>query len=247
MSKGIYAALSGAVAQGTTLDLVAQNLAHASTTGYRSSRPVFREVLARAAAPRAAAARPRGDVRAVVVQASVLDASPGAVRSTGNGLDVALPAASFLAVDTPRGERYTRAGSLSVAADGTLTVASQPIVAESGGPIRIPADSQPTIDEEGRVLANGEEVGRLRIVRFDAPERLTTEGGTLLATSEGSGQPTPSTDKLLPGHLEDSNASPVGAMTELVQATRYFEAFERAISAFYDADRKAASQVMAAR
>lgn len=246
MSKGIYAALSGAVAQGTTLDLVAQNLAHASTTGYRSSRPVFREVLARAAAPRAAA-RPLGDVRAVVVQSSVLDASPGAVRATGNGLDVALPAASFLAVDTPRGERYTRAGAISMAADGTLTVASQPLVAEGGGPIRIPADAQATIDEEGRVLANGSEVGRLRIVRFDAAERLTAEGGTLLASNDGSGPATTSTDKLLPGHLEDSNASPVGAMTELVQATRYFEAFERAISAFHDADRKAASQVMAAR
>src|SRR5579859_2890705 len=109
MSDGIYVALSGAIAQAASLETTATNLANASTDGYQRVRPIFREALANAAA---------GSMRSVTMGNTSLDTTRGTLRQTGRPLDVALPEKTYLAVGTPRGERYTRAGGLDVARDG---------------------------------------------------------------------------------------------------------------------------------
>jgi flagellar basal body rod protein FlgG len=232
MSDGIYAALSGAVAQETALEYTAQNLANASTSGFRGSHPVFHEVLARATAG-------GPSIRLTAITGARVDTTAGAHTTTGRPLDVALAPGDFLAVSTTRGERYTRAGAMRVAADGALQASSgDPVLGEDDKPIRVDPNTAVTVTPEGAVLADGSPLGRLKVVTFARPEAMTAEGATLLAAG-GAGAPVPSSQPIEVGVLEGSNASTIHGMTEMLQATRTFEAFQRAIDAFHNADQKA--------
>lgn len=234
MGDGIYCALSGALAQQTALETVATNLSNASTQGYRGEKAVFREVLSRAGA--------EGPLRFAAVQATALDGQQGSVRSTGRDLDVAFPDGVFLAVQTPAGERYTRAGSLHVTADGTLATASgHPVLSETNQPLTVAPGGTPSISSEGALVVGGEVQSRLKLVSFTEAQWLSHEGSTLLASNDRSGPPTPASGVLATGSLEDSNASAVTAMTDMMSASRMFEAFQRAIETFHDADRRVAT------
>lgn len=229
MSRGIYVALSGAVAQEHALEVTATNLANASTMGYQRSRPVFREVLSGAA--------DKERLRYATVGETVLDGSRGPIRNTGRALDVALPDGGYLAVTTPRGERYTRAGSLTMSADGTLRAAGTPLRRrEDGAPIRVSPDrGEPVVTADGSIFQGGELVARLEVVRGAPGTTFVHEGSGLVAAR---GATLPAEDSLEVGVLEESNATPVMAMTELVTASRTFEAFQRMLDTFGECDRK---------
>jgi flagellar basal-body rod protein FlgF len=231
MSDGIYVALSGALAQTATLDATASNLANASTDGYQRVRPIFREALAHAAGHGAT-------MRSVTAATTLLDTTRGALRTTGRPLDVTLPEGAYLAVRTTAGERYTRSGSLRVASDGTLTASNgSSLVADDGRIIRTSADAADVrITPSGEVRQGGSMIARLCVVAFPHADRLAPEGGALLAATDATGTPVASKGELAIGSLEGSNTSVVGAMTELVTASRNFDAFQRAIDAFHDAD-----------
>lgn len=231
MSRGVYVALSGAVAQEHALETTATNLANASTAGYQRLRPVFREVLAGASR--------RENLRYVAVGATALDGSRGAIRSTGRALDVALPAGSYLAVTTSRGERYTRAGALTMGADGILRAAGVPLVRNDGKPIQLsPAGPSPVVDASGSVVQDGEVVAKLRIVRAGPGTTFAHEGAGLFVASGAVVEATAEDATLEVGVLEESNATAVAAMTELVTTTRTFEAFQRMLDTFGECDRR---------
>ncbi len=236
MAKGVYAALSGAVAAETALDTTAQNLANASSDGYQRLRPVFREALSRAEPSQAP-----GSNRYTVVSSTAIDMTPGAIRSTGRGLDVALPEGAFLAVSTDRGERYTRAGSIQVAPGGRLELAGAALADDAGQPLTVAEDAVITVSSDGQVLANGEAAGRLRLVRFADPSALAPEGALLFAPTAASGTPEATDAALTVGALGASNAEAVGSMTEIIKTTRLFDTYQRAIDAFFDLDRRIAS------
>jgi flagellar basal-body rod protein FlgF len=238
MSGGIYVALSGAVAQTTQLDTTADNIANANTDGYQRVRPVFREMLAQASA----GANGTGGGGALTVT-SALDTTRGTLRSTGNPLDVTLPDSSYLTVSTPRGDRFTRAGSLTTSTDGTLTTKSHaPVVGEDGKPIKSdPKGGAVSISPSGEVFQAGAKIGRMKIVQFANPSAMTPEGGSILAASAQTGAATPSKGELEIGAVEESNTSVIGAMSDMVNASRNFDAFQRAIDTFREADQKAST------
>ena len=230
MSDGIYVALSGAIAQAQNLDTTANNLANASTDGYQRERPVFHEVLAKAS----------GEGHHYASSTTALDSTSGAIKVTDRPLDVALPNGAYLAVSTPNGERYTRAGSLSVSLDGFLTTRhGERVLGEDGKAIKIPdGNGEVRATRSGAIEKAGTRFAQMRIVKFDRPEQMTHEGGSLLAANVNTGTAKPTNATLEVGALEESNASVVSSMNELVDASRTFEAFQRAIDAFRDADRK---------
>jgi len=237
MSRGIYVALSGAVAQENALESTAQNLANASTPGFQKSRAVFREVLAGATKNRKAPA-----LRYAAVEGQVVDNSRGALRQTGRGLDVALPENVYLAVSTPRGERLTRAGSITMTKDGTLTTAGgSPLAREDGKPLQVdPSAGEAVIGADGSISQNGAPVAKLKLMTADA-SALSHEGNGLLVSRTA---PTLAKDATVEvGSIEESNATPMAAMTELVTATRTFEAFQRMIDTFGEIDRKVLTTV----
>lgn len=237
MSRGIYVALSGAVAQQTALDTTAANLANASSDGYVKTRVVFREVLAKAAK--------NGAGHYSGVAESALDSAPGNVRTTGRALDLSLPKDGFLAVGTDRGERYTRAAGLVVKPTGALETAHGGVcLDEKGKPIKVSANGgDVTVTAAGEVMQGGVTVARLKLVSFTQPERLTHEGGTLLAATPASGAATIKPMEVTSGALEESNADVTASMTEIVSASRSFEAYEKAIDAFREIDRRLVTTV----
>lgn len=233
MSKGVYVALSGAVAQENAMEATATNVANASSAGFQRLRPVFRQALANAVDR-------DGQLHYTTTSRTALDTTVGATRVTDRPLDVALPAGVYLAVTTPRGERYTRAGSITMDKDGTLRTAGGAAVAsEAGTPLVLsPTNGAARIDPDGTVKQGTTEIGKMKLVKFEKPDALEPEGSALLAVG-GGGAATPATGaELAVGALEDSNAQPMSAMTELMTASRTFEAFQKVLDQFGEIDRK---------
>jgi flagellar basal-body rod protein FlgF len=244
MGDGMWSALSGAMVQLSTLDVAANNIANASTPAFRAEHAVFREQLARATF-RGRPVPAEKQMRYAGVDAIEPATVAGGVLTTGRGLDVAIKGDGFLVVKTPQGDRYTRSGSLQIARDGTLvTHDGNPVLNENQNPLRLPPGSVDAhIAKDGTVFAGGAAVGRLAYVRFPQGSQLAKEGA-LLYRSDGTNAPAPAQADFETGALEQANVSAVQGMVELVGATRGFEACERAIDAFKEADHRAAMAIM---
>jgi flagellar basal body rod protein FlgG len=233
VSKGLYVALSGAVAQQNALDATASNVANASTPGYQRLRPIFRQALANASGNQ------DPNLRYGSLDRTAIDTSQGAVRTTERPLDVVLPQGAYLALSTARGERYTRATSMAVGPDGSLvTPSGAAVMSESGDAIKVdPAGGAVGIDPDGSVKQAGSAVGKLKLVSFERPDALAPEGSGVLGAGN-AGAVTPAKGDLQIGALEDSNAQPVTEMTELMTASRTFDAFQKVLDTLGDVDRR---------
>lgn len=241
MSNGIWAAASGAISQSLALDVAAQNVANASTPGYHADRAVFREVLTRAASKKG------GGFNLVygAVGAIATDPTAGAILPTGRPLDIAIQDSSYLVVKTARGERYTRYGGIQLGRDGALTTREgDPLLDPDRRPLKVTPDAKVTIAQDGSVLVDGQPSGSLLFVSFADPGALAKEGALLMRAEPAAGKPVVATPLLEIGALEASSASAVKGMVDIVTASRAFEVCERAIDAFRDADRKAATELM---
>jgi flagellar basal body rod protein FlgG len=238
MGDGIYVALSGAARQIETLDTIADNIANASRPAYQRARLRFRAELARAAD-----GSPLGFVDTA---GTAIDRTPGAIKQTGRPLDVVLPQDTFLAVTDGARERYTRAASMSVGARGELHVSGGArVLGENGKPIVVdPKGQPPEISTDGQVMQGEKVIGRLKWVSFARPSALLRVGGSLLSSSAAAGPPRPASGTLVVGAVEESNVNVVRELTDLISASRAFEAAQRTIDAFRDADRTAATKLV---
>ncbi|MBI2896006.1 MAG: flagellar basal-body rod protein FlgF [Deltaproteobacteria bacterium] len=246
MSDGIYSALSGAIAQQRSLDVVANNVANANTTGYRGDRVAFQEALVRSGGNGAAP----DCLRFVGVSQVRADTAQGALRQTGNPLDVALQGDGFFAVETPSGVRYTRAGAFVTDQTGMLqtmdghAVLAREVEGERTLPrIRFPAGTREVvIATDGTVSADGVPIGRIKVVRFEQPNQLAKQGATLFVA--GQGQPVADDEtQVVQGHLEGANVNAVAGLNELITVSRSFESFQRVIQAFRELDSRTAREV----
>lgn len=221
MNAAMYKALSGALVQMRRLEAVTQDLANVNTAGYKGERLVFREVLEAPPKP-----HERIGGQAVVTEQRT-DFSTGNLRATGNPFDVALMGNGFFSVRTPLGVRYTRQGAFTLSVNNIIvTPSGEPLLGESG-PIRIDG-KKVDITASGSVLVDGEEVGRLKIMRAEDPRLLVREGSTFFRAEDSNLQPTDDV-QVMQGSLEDANVNPIEAMVSLIDIQRQFEAYERAI------------------
>jgi flagellar basal-body rod protein FlgF len=231
MSSGIYVATAGAVAQSHALDATANNIANASTAGFRSDRVLFREALATARSP---------DVASVSAATSRIDSQAGALTQTANPLDLALEGDGYFAVQTPNGARYTRAGNFKLDDERKLvTPEGFAVRGEGGAPIAIPPDAATiSVAIDGSVSADGNPVGKLELVRFES-KQLKREGGTLFSAT---GQPEAGGDrpKVRSGMLEASNVNIVRGVVDLVKVSRTYESLMRVIQGYHDVESRAA-------
>jgi len=246
MSDGIWSALSGAVSQLAVLDSAANNVANASTPAYRAEKAVFREHLVRANAPGGRPGKPSQQAMShVSLDAVDNDTGAGAILSTGRPLDCAIQGDGFFLVSTARGDRFTRAGNLHVALNGSIVTKDGDVLFDrERKPIKVATTSTDvSIGADGSVVDQGTIVGQVTVVKFAHPESLEREGA-LLYKAAPSDPPVHVTPTLEPNSLEASNTSAVKGMIEIVNATRGFEACERVIDAFKNADSAAAMSIM---
>jgi flagellar basal-body rod protein FlgF len=218
MDRLVYLAMSGAKATLQRQDTLANNLANASTNGFRAEMQAFRAVPV------------RGDgatTRAYVLESTIgYDTQSGPVQNTGRMLDVAMRGNAWLSVQGLDGtEAYTKAGALEVTPEGQLvTMAGLPVLGD-GGPITIPPNANVEIAADGTITtqvgsARPQQAGRLKLVTPEAPLTRGTDG--LFRPAEGD-LPADPTARVQSGALEGSNVSPVETMVSMIAAARQFE------------------------
>lgn len=225
MSGGYYVALSGMRARLDQLDRLSEDLANASTIGFKGERTAKSHAL-----------RPEfSDALDTAIDVTTgrrnLDMQRGNVLPTGRPLDLALQGEGFLAVQTDRGVRYTRNGQLARAADGRLVTSDGGAVMGEDGPLKIEEKGDIKIGTDGSVRIGTEVKGKVTVVTFAEPRLLIREGGALLRAPddmppiEAEGEAV-----VAPGAIEESNVSVVERMGELTDLARSFEAMQKALS-----------------
>lgn len=223
MDRLIYTAMTGAKHVFMQQAGNANNLANASTIGFKAQEHRFRAV------PIQGEGMP---TRAFVVDASVADVmDAGPLMYTGRNLDVAVEGRGWVALQMPDGsEAYTRAGSLDVNVNGLLQTKGGQTVMGDGGPLNIPPDNTVEIAPDGTVSVvptfgtpnNSNAVGRIKLV--NPPEADLVRGDDGLFRLK-SGQPADADPnvKLASNSLEGSNVNVVDAMVNLISLSRQFE------------------------
>jgi len=213
--------------------MIAHNLANATTPAFKAERIMFAELVQNSV--------PGERMSYVTDMAAVLDMREGELKSTGNPLDLAINGDGFFVVRTPEGSRYTRNGQFRLDADGTVvTGGGHAVLGETGQPIAIPpGDSQVEVGRDGHVASESGPIGRLSIVRFEAPENLEpVSGGLYRALSPAI--PAPEA-VVAQGMTELSNVQPVLETTALIEASRTYQALQRLIDNEHERQLKAIS------
>ncbi len=238
MDRLIYLSMAGAKANMQRQDVLANNLANASTPGFRAELQAFRAVPVQGSG---------ASTRVYALESTPgYDMSPGVVSTTGRPLDVAMRGNAWLSVQGLDGtEAYTRGGSLEVGADGTLLTHNGLQVLGDGGPIQVPANSEVSIGADGTLSARGTNgrntnIGRLKLVTPEAPLNRGEDG--LFRAADGD-LPADATARLQDGALEGSNVSPVETMVAMISAARQFEAQMKVLQTA-EGNEKAAAQLL---
>jgi flagellar basal-body rod protein FlgF len=222
VENALLVGLSRQMALARELDVIANNMANVGTNGFKARSARFNEFIMPVASAESFVARDR-PLSYVVDKGTPLDLSQGAISRTGNPLDVALRADNFLVVQTANGERYTRAGSLEINAQGQLvTQTGQPVLG-NGGPITFGAnESNPRIAADGTVSTDQGDRGKLRLVRFANPRALANEGTNLFSSQVPALAAGPEA-RVEPGAIEGSNVKAIVEMTRLIEVQRSYQ------------------------
>ncbi len=233
MANGQYIALSAAVAHGTQLEVIANNLANVNTAGYKQLRTSFDQFLVDA--------KGQSSKGFTAVSSMKADLSAGTMQQTGNPLDVSIHGSGFFMVRTPQGDRLTRAGSFRIAQDGALLDSGGHAVltgSASGqrAPIRVSGDGPVTITPAGDVEQDGTIVARLAIVDVTAEELTAMGDATYDAPPNALVDVT--APELATGFIESSNVNAIRGMVDLIETTRAYEQSQRLMSQYQRLDRR---------
>jgi flagellar basal-body rod protein FlgF len=244
MSGGMYLAAAGALVQQLRLEVLSNNVANINTTGYKSDRSIFQ-------IPEGTESQvfetPVEGIQTLSPYAppfsTEIDFSQGALRQTGNTLDVAINGDGFFSIQTPDGVQYTRQGSFTLDAEGVLVTPDGFPVLGEGGNITM-EEGTVEIDTEGSVYVNGDEVDRLQITDFLDRGSLKKAGnGRFIAPEAAARAERPDGTTVNQGHLETANVNPVQAMTEMIETSRAFEAYQKVIQSADEATAKSINDV----
>ncbi|PZW46724.1 flagellar basal-body rod protein FlgF [Humitalea rosea] len=215
-----YIILSRLMAQTRATAVLANNMANADTPGFQAQRPIYASYASRSQEQGSADARSSDYIWD---RATYRDTAAGPVQQTGNPLDIAISGEGLFVVETPRGERYTRAGHFTLDATGrVVTQAGEPVLNGTGQPLTVaPGDGRLSVAGDGTLSSENGPIGRFRVVRFEDPQRLQAEGNRLFAAAD----PPIDVDRpaLLQGVVEGSNVSPIMEMTRLTEELREFQ------------------------
>ncbi|SEN26364.1 flagellar basal-body rod protein FlgG [Palleronia salina] len=246
--KALGIAATGMMAQQTNVDVISNNIANANTTGFKSSRAAFQDLIyqsmerAGAATSEAGTARPIGvDIGLGVQTAGTvrLNTQGGLVR-TDNQTNIAIDGQGFFEIEMPDGTpAYTRDGTFQLSAEGEL-VTMQGYRVQPG--IVFPENTVSIeINEEGTVLAyedgdpNAIELGQITMANFINPAGMRAVGDNFLLQTEASGEAQvavpgdPGFGVLRQGFVESSNVDVIRQITDLIQAQRAYEMNSKAI------------------
>ncbi|MFJ1298805.1 flagellar basal body rod protein FlgF [Pseudomonadota bacterium AL_CKDN230030165-1A_HGKHYDSX7] len=230
MDRIVFTAMNGATRITEHQAAISNNLANVNTPGFREQISMLRSV-------------PMTDGTSLPTRVSTVATTPGSkftlgdVQTTGRDLDVALAGQGWLAIQTPQGEAYTRAGNLTVGINGVLQTANGvPVLSDQNGIIDIPDQASLTIASDGTITGIGAgdppnnilNLGRIKLVNPPEQQLVRGDDGLFRLTAQANGQPAgplPADPALrvLSGVLENSNVSAAGAMVGMIDNARRYE------------------------
>lgn len=226
MENAGYATLTRQAGLMREMQVVANNIANSATTGYRQEGLIFAEFV-QSTGDGASLSMATADVR----NTSMLQ---GALTQTGGRLDMAIEGDGFFLIETPAGERLTRAGNFALSAEGDLVTNDGFRVLDAGGaPVFIPPDATDLgISPDGTVSAGGRPLSQIGLVQPADPIDLIREDGVMFRT-EGGTVPVEG-GRILQGSLEGANVDPVGQIARMIEVQRAYEMGQ----SFLDAENK---------
>lgn len=271
--KGIYAALSGSMAQALKIDTIANNIANVNTTAFKKDEQTFGEYLTaieknpeviqvpKIPASIASFYDNNGTDKSFVDSTGTFtNFEQGSLKHTGGKLDIALDGEGFFEIATAQGVKLTRAGNFTVDNEGRLvTKDGHTVVVNTDDQESAPQDGEakrnavaqftsggnPYINENGEVYDGDKKLGKLSIIKVNNPESLQKVGSSFY---EYKSNMTPEVvsmknPSLKQGYLETSNVNIVAEMTDMIMAQRVFEGTQKAIQAYDQMEDKAINQV----
>jgi flagellar basal-body rod protein FlgF len=236
MDRMLYVAMSGAKQTMLAQTANVNNLANASTDGFRADLATFmsKPIYGAGQATRVNA----------VAESVGIDTTIGTIIPTGGELDIALKNEGWIAVQAPDGtEAYTRTGNLRIGDGGILQTAAGLKILGSGGPIAIPPAEKIEIGADGTISIRG--IGqtpnaltildRIKLVKIEGGE-LAKGGDGLLRVRDGGTAVPDATITVVSGALESSNVSTVEAMANMISLGRLYESQTKVMKAAEEAD-----------
>ncbi|MFH1736023.1 MAG: flagellar basal-body rod protein FlgF [bacterium] len=231
MVKGIYHSAKAMLAGQHHLEVVANNLANASTVGFKQEEIAFRQTLDQSSS----SSNPSiaGEKFVTAERGGQGTFKQGVLRETGNPLHVAILGDGYFTVETGNGPAYTRDGRFQLNPEGELVTLSGHRVITAGGTLQIP-DGDLRISSDGELVLENEKpakrqiLDRLLVVSFNDPAQLRPVHDGLLTTQQKPGEL--EEPRLRVGYLEESNVNMVSQMVEMIQIHRFYEASAKAIS-----------------
>ncbi|MFN4281238.1 MAG: flagellar basal-body rod protein FlgF [Alphaproteobacteria bacterium] len=222
MESPLIIALSRQMASRDQVESIANNIANMNTNAFKSERTVFNKYLT----PETGAAQVTFPKYVGIHR----DTEAGPINATGNTLDIGLRGDGFLVVTTENGPRYTRDGHLSINAQNQI-VNSRGLIVQNDAdlPIVVPPNTANiTISPEGSITADGQEIGKLKLVGFDNLQRLQRAGNGLY-TTDAEPRPAEKTE-VLQGYLEGANVTPIMEITRMIEASRVYQSSQKVIN-----------------
>ena len=221
------------------LDLLANNIANASTPGFKADRE-FYSVYA------STDALEGGEPQVIPdVSRKWTDFSQGSLTATGNPLDLAISGAGFFAVKSAGDTLLTRNGSFHLSAAGELqTAEGHPVTGLDGKLIRLDPREPLTVAPDGTISQGSQPVGKLDIVDVARPQELSKEGSGFFRLSDvASLRKAVTGSSIQQGRIEGANLAPSEAAVRLVSVMRQFEMLQRAASIGADMNKHAVEEV----
>lgn len=250
MFRALYTAASGMLAQQLNLDNIANNLANASTVGFRGSRLQFQDLIYQEMVVPGSAATEQTTVSTGLqiglgtrASASEVLQTQGEYDNTGNSLDLAIQGAGFFQVKQTNGEiAYTRAGNFHMDQQGNVVTASgdplEPSVTIPSGYTSISVGSDGTVTVTMPGQTNSQQVGSIQLATFPNPGGLLANGNNMFTPTTASGDPivgTPGGSEglgtLQQGMLEDSNINVVDEFIQMIVTQRAYESNSKVVQA----------------
>jgi len=224
MDNSLLVSLSHQLAAYRSMDVIANNIANASTPGFKRENAKFEEFITYV---RPSETQTGPQALSFVKDAGIVrDLGQGELNSTGATLDFAINGKGFFAVQTPAGMRYTRDGHFSLNQDGQLVTSDGYAVQGDGGAITItPDDGNVSVGADGTIssILNGaaNQIAKLQVVTFPNERAMTKQGSNLYSTTQAA---TPSTESTVAQRmLEGSNVKPVIEISHMVEVMRAYE------------------------
>lgn len=196
------------------MQVVANNIANAATTGFRAEGVIFSEYI-----------QPVENGKSLSMgQGNVRNTSfvQGGLSQTGGTYDLAIEGDGYFLIQTPAGERLTRAGAFSPNAEGELvTYDGYPVLDAGGAPVFVPPNASIAVSADGTLSADGNPLGQIGLVQPNDAKDMIREDGVMFRADSGF-EPAENA-RVLQGFVEQSNVNPIGELARMIEVQRAYE------------------------